>query len=207
MKTFFAKTVLLWPVLLIITCLVAVGALGGMRALLSIFPSATDSEDRNTQVVTSITRQEKVVLLSLGIEGIKEKKEPIASFLGMNVPGSERATFVKYAFKSTLGIDGKDVRIAQTGENEFLVTIPDFVFIGHDNESFEVLNENNGVLSWMTPRIDAVEMVDNILNDDGATAQYIKANQAILRDQATAFYTGIITGIDSTVDVEFDFRN
>lgn len=203
---FFSKKVPLWLTLPIIIGLVAVVALGAMPAGFSIFASGTKSETRNTQVINSITRQEQVVLLSLGIQGIQEERQSAMRFLGVEVPKSGRASFMQYAFSAMLGIDGKDVRIAQTGEDEYLVSIPDFIFIGHDDESFELITEDNGALSWMTPKIDTVEMINDILTDD-AKDQYIDSHEEVLRDQVKAFYKGIITSIDPTIDVEFEFNN
>lgn len=201
----FSKRVLLWPILLVILCLVAVGALWAMRAEFNIFAFGA-SETRNTQVINSITRQEQVVLLSLGVQGISEEKVPAARFLGVDVPGSDRASFIEYTFNGKLGIDGKDVRISQTKEGEYLVSIPEFVFIGHDDVDFKFVTENNGALSWVTPEIDPVEMINDIL-DDEAQDQYIVSNEAVLREQATTFYKSIITSIDSTIEVEFEFRD
>lgn len=203
---FFSKRVLLWPIVLIIIVLVAVGALAMLPAGLGIFAFGAQSESRDTQIINSVKRQEQVVLLSLGIQGIKEEKQSAKRFLGMEIPGSERAKFIQYAFNAKLGIDGKDVRIVQTGEGKYLVSIPEFIFIGHDDESFKLATEDNGALSWMTPKIDAVEMINDILNDD-AEDQYIDSNEAILRDQAMSFYKGIITSVDPTVDVEFEFSH
>ncbi len=123
----------------------------------------------------------------------------------MEIPGSDRVSFLKYEFEAKLGIDGQEVKIRQTGEDAFLVSIPEFIFIGHDNESFKVAAESNDALSWTTPKIDTVKMINKVLDDD-AKEQYIDSNEAILRDQAKAFYTGIITSIDSTIVVEFEFR-
>jgi hypothetical protein len=93
----------------------------------------------------------------------------------------------------------------QTGESDLLVSIPGFIFIGHDNESFRSIVEDNGALSWATPEIDTVEMINKILNDD-AQGQYIDSNREILEDQARAFYTGIVTSIDPTIAIRFEFR-
>lgn len=57
----------------------------------------------------------------------------------------------------------------------------------------------------MTPKIDPVEMINDILNADEKD-RYIDSNEAILKDQAKAFYRGIITSIDPTIDVKFEFR-
>ncbi len=203
---FFSKRVLLWPILLIVTGLVAAVTLWAMQSRFNIFAFDAKSESRNTQVIDSITREEQVVLLSLGIQGIKEQNEPAQRILGLDVPGSERASLIQYSFSGKLGIDGKDVEIEQTAEDKYLVSIPDFIFIGHNDEFFKLAFENNGALSWMTPKIDAVEMINDILNDE-AKEQYIDSNEAILKDQAIAFYEGIITSIDPTIDIEFEFTD
>lgn len=193
---------------LAIVALVAVGAfsaLWAMNAFFSFSPFGAASESRDTQVINSITREEQVVLLSLGIQGISEKSE-ISTLFGTKFPGSERTKFIQYAFNAKLGIEGKDVRIEQTGENAYLVCIPEFIFIGHTNEDFRLVAENNGLLSLGTPEIDSIEMVNEILDQD-AQKLYVDNNEEILRDQASAFYSGIITSVDPVVVVEFEFRD
>ncbi len=64
--------------------------------------------------------------------------------------------------------------------------------------------ETNGVLSFTTPEIDTAAVITNVLNDE-AKSKYIASNNAILRDQAKAFYTGIINAIDPTITVAFEF--
>ncbi|WP_394551731.1 hypothetical protein ACDF64_12760 [Agromyces sp. MMS24-JH15] len=208
MRAFFAKRVLLWPLLLTGVLVVSCGVIGApaaMRALPTLSLFGTESEERDTQVIQAVVREEQVVLLSLGIQGISEKNDT-STFLGTRVPGSERATFVQYAFSAKLGIDGGAVTIEQTGEDEYLISIPEFEFIGHDDERFELVGEQNGVLSWMTPEIDTVEMINAILSDD-VKHEYLDANEKILQDQAQAFYSGIITSIDPTLTVRFAFRD
>lgn len=201
------KNALRWLALPMAVLLVGAGAvlaLGAMKAFPGLSLFGSESETRNTQVVNSITRTEQVVLLSLGMQGISEKNER-GKFFGMDVPGSERASFMQYTFNAKLGLEGRDVRVSQTGEKEFLVSIPGFVFIGHDNVQFRLVAENNGALSWVTPEVDTLEMANNVLNDD-AKAKYIVSNREILQDQAKVFYTGIINSIDPSIAIRFEFR-
>lgn len=187
--------------------LVTVGvllAIWAMTALFSFSPFGTNSNARDTQVVGSITREDQVVLVSLGIQGIAEKNGN-SEFFGIYVPGSDRTKFIQYNFNAKLGIEGKDVSIAKTGRDEFLVSIPKFIFIGHNNEEFRLVAENNGILSFVTPEIDTVDMVNKILSPT-AQRQYLDQNEDILKDQAKAFYGGIIKSIDPTVKVQFEFR-
>ncbi|MBO3089674.1 hypothetical protein [Cellulomonas dongxiuzhuiae] len=185
-------------------CVGALLAYGVMRAFPDLSLFDTGSQDRDAEIVSSITREEQVVLLSLGIQGIVEQSQT-GSFLGVDVPGSERSSFVQYGFNAKLGIEGSDVRIARAGEDELVISVPEFVFIGHDDETFRTVVEDNGVLSWVTPQIDTAEMINSIL-DEGGQDQYIDENQEILEDQARAFYTAIVTSIDPTTALRFEFR-
>jgi hypothetical protein len=193
----------LWRILTLVS-LVGGIALGILATILT--SALTSNGDyRNSQVIDAVTRQKEVALVSLHIEGLAEENVKGKLFGLMDIPSSERASFVKYAFKAKLGIDGSRVEITQTGDNTLLVTIPEFIFIGHSDEDFKLAAENNGALSWMTPEIDHVEMVNRILNDS-TKSQYIEANQDVLEDQAQSFYSGIINGVDSNVTVEYRFR-
>ena len=184
-------------------------AVGGavLFGLQNVFPSLspfqTTSTSNNTQIINAIERKEQVVLLSLGIQGISERTAG-SKFFGIDVPGSNRASFLQYNFNAKLGLEGKDVKITRTGANQYRLSLPAFIFIGHDNVSFKLAAENNGVLSWATPQIDPVETINQILNDE-AKSQYVTANQQILTEQAQAFYTGIIRSVDPSAEVTFDF--
>ncbi|MCC6270916.1 MAG: hypothetical protein IT190_06535 [Microbacteriaceae bacterium] len=187
--------------------LVAFGAIATFFAMTAVFtfsPFGSQSQSRDSQVISSISRVDQVVLLSLGIQGIAEKNEN-SLFFGMDVPGSERTSFLQYSFNAKLGIEGKDVTIRQTGPNAFVVSIPQFIFIGHSNENFRLAAENNGLLSWVTPEISSIEMINNILDSD-AEYEYIIRNREVLEDQAKTFYGNIITSIDPSVFVRFEFR-
>lgn len=177
----------------------------GISSLLPDFdPFGTDRETRDTQVVNSLTLEEEVVLVSLGIQGIAEEKISSTIF-GHVVPGTGRTTFLQYNYNAKLGIDGREVQIKQTGEDEYLVTIPPFIFIGHENEEFKTVVEDNGVISFVTPEIDTAAAITKVLNDD-VKKQHIEANREILEQQTEAFYAGIIHAVDHEIDVEFEFR-
>lgn len=187
-------------------CVLGAGALFGLLAIGGLPNSSflgSQSQSRNTQVINSITREEQIVLLGLGIQGISATTGT-STFMGVTIPGSERASFLQYSFNAKLGVEGKDVQIATKGEKGLLISIPRFIFIGHSNESFETVVETNGVLSFTTPEIDTAEVITKVLND-GAKIKYIASNSEILRDQAKAFYTGIINAIDPTITIEFEF--
>ena len=197
------KLVIPIVVVLVALVLTAMAFTAGQLAP-KLFALGSESESTDTRVIQAITREEQVVLLSLGIQGISEKTERI-TFLGVDVPGSERASFVQYSFNAKLGIDGRDVRIVPRGEKKYRISIPEYIFIGHSNEDFKLVAENNGALSFITPENDPVEMINNILSED-TQAEYIANNEEILREQAVMFYSGIITGIDPEISITYDFR-
>ena len=164
---------------------------------------AVEEDGRHTQILQAVNREEQVVLTSLAIQGIVEETAS-TTLWGHEIFGTERAVFLQYTLSAKLGVEGADVVIEQTGENEFLVTIPEFIFIGHDDVEFRMLTENGGALSWVTPDVDTVEMVNDVLRPD-ALDQYVDEYRDILQDQARVFYSGIISGIDPTAVVAFDF--
>lgn len=182
------------------------GLLGGWltSALPGFNPFGTDEESRNTQVVNSLTLEEQVVLVSLGIQGIAEERVSSTVF-GHEVPGTGRTTFLQYNYNAKLGIDGREVKIEQTGDDEYLVTIPPFIFIGHDKEEFKTIVENNGVISFVTPEIDTAAAITKVLSDD-VKKEHIEANRQVLEQQTKAFYAGIIHAIDRNIDLDFEFR-
>src|SRR5690554_4772605 len=99
MTNFFRARVLIWPLILLIALVAAGGVYLVVKgpALLSALGIGT--QESSSQVITSVTRQEEVALLSLGIQGI-DKKAADLSFFGTTIPGTERATFIQYEFKA-----------------------------------------------------------------------------------------------------------
>lgn len=94
---------------LIAILLVAVVALGGVAILQNKGIIGTQGDALNTRVIKSVEREEQVVLLSLGIEGLAEKSSN-KEVLGVGIPWTDRTQFVQYSYKAKLGIEGKDVK-------------------------------------------------------------------------------------------------
>lgn len=180
-------------------------ALVGPMLLNAVRPPALgiETESLNSQIINSIRTTEEVSLLSLGIQGIAERTQQRTVF-GMRIPGADRALFLQYNFTAKLGLDGQAVRIRESGDNEFTISVPEFIFIGHNDVTFKLAAENNGVLSWVTPEIDTVEMTNAILNDE-TQQQYVEDNEEVLRTQAQDFYNAIIHAIDPDIRLEFDY--
>lgn len=197
---------LAWPIAVIVVALVAGGIFIAIKLSELPPPVSIQVEENNTQVIEAVTRTEEVVLLSLGIQGIKEHSRQTPQVWGVTVPGLERAVFIQYQFRAKLGISGRDVQITELEDGSYRITIPSFIFIGHQDPKFSVATESGGILSWLTPEIDHLAIVNSIL-DDEAKLQYLADNEDILKDQARSFYTRIVHSIDPTAVLEFEFRD
>ncbi|MEV8181536.1 hypothetical protein [Specibacter sp. NPDC078692] len=204
---FFKARVLLWPLLLIAVLVVAgmgaAFAFGGLNALALSSLFSSSSNERDSQVIQSVTRVQEVALLSLHIEGV-DRHESNGEIFGVAIPASEKTTLVQYKIDAKLGIDGSQVKIEPTGPNSFRVTIPQFIGIGFDDPVFEDPLENNNALSWLAAPAVQTRMINNILSDENKQ-KYIIQNAAALKEQAKVFYSGIIASVDPEITIDFEF--
>ena len=182
---------------------VLLGSLGLWRLGPSLFGVTTTKTD--TQVVQALRRDDQIVLVALGIQGIVSE-EAKGKVLGVEIAGTGRVQYIQYSYAAKLGIDGKQVVIKKAGPNAYKVTIPDFMFIGHDNEKFQVAVEKNGVISFATPDIDTSTLITEVLSD-GAKTEHINTNRDLLEDQAKSFYSGILRGVDPEAKIDFVFNH
>lgn len=170
----------------------------------NIKPLDVTVESSSSQIITAVERKEEIVLLSLGIQGL-ESQTSSAKMFNFDIPGSSKASYIKYFFYAKLGIDGRDVMIKETEENVFLISVPEFIFIGHDEVDFELLLENNGALSFATPNIDHVQMVNDVLSSN-KKQEYIDLHKEVLISQTKSFYEALIHAVDPKSIVEFEFK-
>ena len=178
-------------------------ALWVAQAFTNFFSANTDTTRQDTQVINAVTEIEEVALLSLGIQGIVESRANTELF-GFEVPGTGRTSFIKYTYQAKLGIDGSAVTITPTGENSYVVGIPEFIVIGTNDVDFSTAVEVNGVLSWVTAEIDELEIVNEALNPANQQAQ-IDQQRDLLEEQAEFFYGTIIRNVDPEIELEFEF--
>lgn len=161
------------------------------------------SEQREIQVIKSVELQEQVVLLRSAIADLKPKAD-IQNVNGLAIPWSDRSVLLQYEFDTMVGINGEDVTITRTGDNAFRIAIPGFIIIGIDKPRYRVVNETNGVLSFLTPEIDTLKLTEEVLTDE-AKKKHIEGLRPVLEVQAKEFYTNIITAIDPDATLEFTF--
>lgn len=181
-----------------------VAALAVTWSIARATPVETVAESSNTQVITAVEREEQIVLLSAATQGLSEETRSSTLF-GRNVPGSGRTEFVQYSYSAKIGIEGGDVSIEETGENDFLITVPEFIVIGNSDAEFKTVLDNAGVLGAMTEKIDTADTISGILNEETMAKEVIALNRDLLEDQVRLFYTGIINGVDDRAEIEFAF--
>ncbi|MGO3528793.1 hypothetical protein [Glutamicibacter arilaitensis] len=182
-------------------------AIGGVLALATAHfysnPFDLLSQKRNTEITHSLQREEQVVLLSLGVQEIENTSQD-KTFFDFKIPGTTRTSHVQFSFDAKVGIEGEDVKVEEAGNNRYIVSIPEFIFIGHENLNVKLINEENGVLSWVTPDIDQNEMLQKVLSDE-LQDEHIEKNEDTLREQAPSFYKRIVEGIDPSATLEFKY--
>lgn len=186
---------------LFVVLLIAAAAIGGLW----LGKSFGASEQREIQVIKSVELQEQVVLLRSAIADLKPRAD-IQDINGVAIPWTDRSVLLQYEFDTMVGIDGEEVTITRTADNAFLVSIPDFILIGIDEPKYTVVNESNGVLSFLTPEIDTLKLTEEVLTDEVKT-EHIDGLRPLLEVQAESFYTNIINAIDPDVTLEFKFAN
>jgi hypothetical protein len=200
------RSIAKWAMRLLILFVVFLFSIGGLLVAWNLgwlSPLGLRSESHDSQVIQAIERTQEVSLVGLGIQGIREEDRCSEAF-GNCIPGTGETLFLQYNFTAKLGINGADVQVEKTGQDAYLISVPKFISIGFADPTFKVATEDSGVLSWVTPDIDEVEMVNEILNDD-SEQQYIDSNDDLLKDQTKVFYDSLITSIDPGVSTTYEF--
>ncbi len=183
--------------------ILAVGAFGVAVTQGWLSPFGVNAERKDSQVITAVERTQEVSLLSLAVEGLTSEKRDREIF-GQSVPGSGETVYIEYAFRAKLGLDGEQVDVRRSGTSGYVVSIPDFLVIGYDEPTFEMAVEDNGVLSWVTPDVDQLDMVNDVFDDD-AQQEYLDNQQSALKEQTKVFYDSLITGIDPAASITYEF--
>ncbi|MGN6221880.1 MAG: hypothetical protein ACTHNQ_20465 [Microbacterium sp.] len=205
-----AKRTPIWAKILLVVFIVAlIGAAAYVGLAWGRVLGATESRD--VSVIRSITREEQVVLVTTGVGDTLEERGdgleisiPGLEALAFDLPGSDRTLLVRYDFDAKLGIEGKKVAIERVGDDSYRISIPDFIYLGYSNPDISVVSEKNGVLSWTTPEIDKLAVIEAVL-DDEMVADTIEGARPVLEEQAKEFYSNIIHAIDPSITLEFEF--
>lgn len=205
-----AKKTPMWAkILLVVVVLALIGGAAFIGVGIGKFLGATEARD--TQVIRSIKGEEQVILVTAGMTDVKDErgdglKLGVGDVQLFTLPGTTRSMLVRYEYDAKFGIEGKDVEITQTGEDSYLISIPEFIYLGYDNPDLSVADEKNGLLSWTTPEIDVAEVFEQVLSDQ-AVDQHLEGFRPVLEEQARSFYTRIVAAIDPEITLEFVFAD
>lgn len=167
-------------------------------------PIGVETESSTSEIVNAVEREEQVVLVSSSVQGL-HKTETRRTAFGRGVPGSGRTHFLQYTYTAKLGIEGKDVEIRETADNEFTIVIPAFTFIGHSDPTFETVLEDGGIIRFVSPEIDTASVITDVLNGE-AKNEHVRRNTELLKDQAKVFYSGIVHAIDEDAQLTFEYE-
>lgn len=198
----------LWAKILLIVVVIALIGVAAVAGL-AVGKTLGAAETRDTQVIRSIKGEEQVILVTAGVTDVKEEREDglelgIGDLKLFTLPGTSRSLLVRYEYDAKFGIEGEDVDITPTGDNSYLISIPQFIYLGYADPDLTVANEENGVLSWTTPEIDATEVIEQLLSKQ-QVSEHIDGFRPLLEEQAKVFYTNIVSAIDPEISVEFEF--
>ncbi|MGY3765110.1 hypothetical protein ACWOAH_00930 [Vagococcus vulneris] len=163
----------------------------------------TDTSFKDTQVIKSLTKEKQVVLVNLGVSEVLTAKQSIQLF-DTDLFGTNKYKYVQAEFDAKLGLDGKKVTIEKTNDNTYKIKIPEFIFIGHSNEKFSVIAENNDILSWVTPDINETQMVTKILNST-AQQKYLKKYHDLLKESTQDFYGSLLRTVNPEAKLVYEF--
>lgn len=105
----------------------------------------SDERDSNARILDALTTNEQIVLTSVAAESISESTE-YSTFNDYEIFGTGRTVYLQFTFTAQLGFDGMGVVAEEAGPGEYVVTVPEFAVIDHDDLEVQALAENNGVL-------------------------------------------------------------
>lgn len=185
---------------LFVLLLIGAAAFGGI----AVGKMLGAGEERSVQVVRSVKGEEQVILVTAGVGGIETESDNQSFFGLFDIPFSDRQVFIQYDLDAKFGIEGKDIKIVETGDKAYTITVPRFIYLGYSDPKFSVATESNGILSWTTPEIDKIAAVEDLLTDD-VIASHIEDHRSLLEVQAETFYTRIVKGIEPEATLTFEF--
>lgn len=167
-------------------------------------PDVEAAEIDETMVVQALQREGQIVLLSSSILGMYEATNN-RTFRGRNIPGTEKTDYIQYNYTNKIGIDASDVEIESKSFNRYVITVPEFIFIGYDDLKFETVVEDGGLISFITKDIDTAAAINEIMTPRNFSAQ-IEANRDSLEDQAIDFYTELARDLDDGIKIRLEFE-
>jgi len=173
-----------------------------------------NTSNEQTQVYTRITHLEQVnqsVFLNVGIQKVetieKDKKIPGTN---ISIPLSVKKAIIIFNYTAKFGIK-EGVKVRKIAEHEYELIIPKYEVIGvqipdNPKDRYKLYDTSGQLLSGSTENIDTGEHVAKSLSNKEQEA-YIKQYKNLITESAEAYYTNIVTSIDSEAKVTFKNMN
>lgn len=186
---------------------IAIVVVGGAFALkkMGFNLSETTSVTSDSRIVESIEMKQDIVLMHVNTHGLFDETLNNVKKLGITVPDSDRRLILSYRYTANLGIDGKDVDIKKTGEKSYTITIPPFKVLGTSDLKWEKEISLDGSLSFVNEEINRSKIQTCLLSDETLSRKHLPESDELMRDQAEAFYSTIVHGIDPEIELTFEF--
>lgn len=198
----FDHTIRTGLIAIVIGAVLGAAALWGVGRLSGTGPW---SEHLDQQVVRSVNFDQKVTVMTLGIQGMREV-DAGREILGVTIPGTAQTSYLVYSYDAALGFDGSKADIEQTADHAYTISVPAFEFLGHSNEDFKPAIIDGGALSFLTPDESEADAISEILNAD-MEQENINDSLDALKQQTETFYTNIIHAIDPDAVLTFEFAD
>ena len=169
-----------------------------------------NASDERSQIYTQITHLEKVnesVFLNVGIQKVetieKDKKIPGTN---ISIPLSVKKAIIIINYTAKFG-----VKVRKIAEHEYELTIPKYEVIGvqipdNPKDRYKLYDTSGQLLSGSTENIDTGEHVAKSLSNK-EQEEYLKQYKNLITESAEAYYTNIVTSIDSEAKVTFKNMN
>ena len=173
-----------------------------------------NTSNEQTQVYTRITHLEQVnqsVFLNVGIQKVetieKDKKIPGTN---ISIPLSVKKAIIIFNYTAKFGIK-EGVKVRKIAEHEYELIIPKYEVIGvqipdNPKDRYKLYDTSGQLLSGSTENIDTGEHVAKSLSNK-EQEEYLKQYKNLITESAEAYYTNIVTSIDSEAKVTFKNMN
>jgi hypothetical protein len=205
LKKIFKIKIPLW-LLLAVALVMLVFWVMGIFVGRTPFLSTVITNSKEIQVVKAMKKQKQVSILVLSVTDIYTQSQ-VSKVAGIQIPLSQKTSYIQGTFDAKLGFDGEDVKIKKLKQKQqnFQITIPKFIVIGVNNPKFKEITNTGQLLSFPTEEIDKLKLQDKALSDK-SIQKYIDPNKEWLEEQAKEYYTSLLEGINPDISLSFKFE-
>lgn len=168
-----------------------------------------DGFNRSHTMVKYLEETSEVAFLNVGIQDVQtQTNNSTIPWTKIGIPGSEKKAIIILNYAAKLGIK-EAVKIDETEENHFHITVPKFEFIGvelDEDAPYQLYDSRGGLLSMTTKNIDTGTMVSQSLSKKSQT-NYLEQYLGDLQASAQNYYTALFAAIDPEIVLTFTFED